>query len=81
MIQNLVLCENGYLKLVDFGFAKRLGGSHGNKSYTVCGTPDYIAPEVISGKGYDTAVDLWSLGILVYEMLTGESDLCSVHCI
>ena len=81
MIQNLVLCQNGYLKLVDFGFAKQLGGSHGNKSYTVCGTPDYIAPEVISGKGHNTAVDLWSLGILVYEMLTGVSDLCSVRSV
>ena len=71
-MQNLVLGQNGYLKLVDFGFAKHLGGSTGNRSYTVCGTPDYIAPEVISGKGHNKAVDLWSLGVLIYEMLTGK---------
>lgn len=72
--ENLVLDAEGHIKLVDFGFAKWLGtdeSGNPNKTYTFCGTPEYLAPEVIYGKGYTTAVDWWALGILIYEFLTG----------
>ncbi|KAM6176479.1 cGMP-dependent protein kinase 2 isoform 1-T1 [Erethizon dorsatum] len=68
--ENLILDAEGYLKLVDFGFAKKIGS--GQKTWTFCGTPEYVAPEVILNKGHDFSVDFWSLGILVYELLTGN---------
>ncbi|KAF7995712.1 hypothetical protein HCN44_006819 [Aphidius gifuensis] len=58
-----------YVKLVDFGFAKRLDG--GRKTWTFCGTPEYVAPEVILNKGHDISADYWSLGVLMFELLTG----------
>jgi protein kinase A len=71
--ENLLLDAQGHIKLVDFGFAKRLG-THGDRpveTYTLCGTPEYLAPEVIHNKGHTAAVDWWALGILIYEFLTG----------
>nr|XP_020658843.1 cGMP-dependent protein kinase 2 [Pogona vitticeps] len=68
--ENLILDAQGYIKLVDFGFAKKIGA--GQKTWTFCGTPEYVAPEVILNKGHDFSVDFWSLGILVYELLTGS---------
>ena len=65
--ENILLDANGHLKLADFGFAKRVV----DKTWTMCGTPDYLAPEIIAGKGHDTAVDWWSLGVLIFEMLVG----------
>lgn len=67
--ENLLLDSNGYVKLIDFGFAKYIGFS--SKTWTFCGTPEYVAPEVILNKGHDRAVDYWALGILVFELLTG----------
>ncbi|OON20586.1 kinase domain protein [Opisthorchis viverrini] len=67
--ENLILDNEGYCKLTDFGFAKRVPS--GSKTWTFCGTPEYMAPEVILNKGHDSAVDFWSLGILIYELLTG----------
>ncbi|EEY16065.1 protein kinase DC2 [Verticillium alfalfae VaMs.102] len=71
--ENLLLDKNGHIKLVDFGFAKRLSSEDGQptETYTLCGTPEYLAPEVIHNKGHTTAVDWWALGILLYEFLTG----------
>lgn len=67
--ENLMLAVDGYLKLTDFGFAKILKPGH--KTYTLCGTPEYIAPEILTNKGHDKGVDWWTLGILIYEFLTG----------
>nr|CAD7463469.1 unnamed protein product [Timema tahoe] len=69
--ENLLLDSTGYVKLTDFGFAKRIGTS--GKTWTFAGTPDYTAPEVIlNTRGYDRAVDYWGLGILIYELLNGS---------
>ncbi|XP_033149443.1 cGMP-dependent protein kinase, isozyme 1 [Drosophila busckii] len=67
--ENLMLDERGYVKLVDFGFAKYIGNSA--KTWTFCGTPEYVAPEIILNKGHDRAVDYWALGILIHELLNG----------
>ncbi|KAL7486828.1 hypothetical protein ACHAW6_015511 [Cyclotella cf. meneghiniana] len=66
--ENLVMDAEGYLKVVDFGLAKKL---EGGKTWTLCGTPDYLAPEVILNEGHDWAVDYWALGVLIYEMTAG----------
>jgi len=72
--ENLVLDDAGYVKIVDFGLAKVIGsGDSVGQTYTFCGTPDYLAPEVILNEGYDWAVDYWGLGVLVYEMTAGEA--------
>ncbi|KAJ8380483.1 hypothetical protein SKAU_G00012610 [Synaphobranchus kaupii] len=68
--ENLMLDAEGYIKLVDFGFAKKIGC--GQKTWTFCGTPEYVAPEIILNKGHGISVDFWSLGILVFELLTGN---------
>lgn len=68
--ENLLLDSQGYVKLVDFGFAKKIG--LGRKTWTFCGTPEYVAPEIILNKGHDISGDYWSLGILMFELLTGS---------
>ncbi|XP_076615451.1 cGMP-dependent protein kinase 1-like isoform X2 [Chaetodon auriga] len=68
--ENLILDSRGYAKLVDFGFAKKIGVC--KKTWTFCGTPEYVAPEIILNKGHDVSADYWSLGILMYELLTGS---------
>uniref|UniRef100_A0A8C2WVU2 cGMP-dependent protein kinase n=1 Tax=Cyclopterus lumpus TaxID=8103 RepID=A0A8C2WVU2_CYCLU len=68
--ENLLLDAEGYVKMADFGFAKKIG--LGKKTWTFCGTPEYVAPEVIMNKGHDFGADCWSLGILIFELLTGN---------
>ena len=65
--ENLLIASSGYLRLTDFGFAKYCEG----RTYTLCGTPEYLAPEILMNKGHGLAVDWWCLGILTYEMIAG----------
>uniref|UniRef100_A0A7S3AHP9 cGMP-dependent protein kinase n=1 Tax=Haptolina ericina TaxID=156174 RepID=A0A7S3AHP9_9EUKA len=65
--ENLLLDEKGFVKVCDFGFAKHIK----DRTFTLCGTPEYLAPEIIRGKGHAKGVDWWGLGILTFEMLVG----------
>jgi serine/threonine protein kinase/CRP-like cAMP-binding protein len=67
--ENVMLDEHGYAILIDFGFCKKITG----KTYTTCGTPLYLAPEVILNRGHSWSVDHWSLGVMIYEMLVGHT--------
>lgn len=67
--ENLMIDTDGFIKVVDLGFAKRIR----QKTYTLCGTPEYLAPELVLQKGHNRAVDYWALGVLIFEMLTGSS--------
>ncbi|XP_054276112.1 cAMP-dependent protein kinase catalytic subunit beta-like [Macrosteles quadrilineatus] len=69
--ENMILDHFGYIRIADFGFAKELKGKL--RAYTFCGTPDYIAPEVILGNPYSNAVDWWALGVMAFEMARGRS--------
>ncbi|KAJ2038730.1 cAMP-dependent protein kinase catalytic subunit [Coemansia sp. RSA 922] len=65
--ENILLDHLGHVKLTDMGFAKKVV----DRTWTLCGTPDYLAPEVIQAKGYGKSVDWWALGILIFEMIAG----------
>jgi serine/threonine protein kinase len=69
--ENIVLDANGYIKLTDFGLAKENITDDSGCTQTFCGTPEYLAPEIIRGDKYGKSVDVWCMGILLYEMLFG----------
>lgn len=67
--ENILLDNEGFMKLADFGLAKLVM----DRTWTLCGTPDYLAPEIILNKGHDRAVDYWALGILMFELIAGSA--------
>ncbi|XP_051148870.1 protein phosphatase 2C and cyclic nucleotide-binding/kinase domain-containing protein [Andrographis paniculata] len=68
----LVFDQAGYIQLVDFRFGKQLSRDYSERTYTICGMADSLAPEIIQGKGYGFPVEWWALGALIYFMLHGE---------
>lgn len=74
--ENVLLAMDGTAKLGDFGFAKKL--EKGGHTYTFCGTPGYVAPEVVLARGYGTSVDWWGLGVMTYVLLTGQQPFSQI---
>ncbi|KAJ9574782.1 hypothetical protein L9F63_008046, partial [Diploptera punctata] len=70
-LDNLLLDTEGYVKIADFGLCKE-GMGYGDRTGTFCGTPEFLAPEVLTETSYTRAVDWWGLGVLIFEMLVGE---------
>ena len=70
-LENLLLDKDGHIKIADFGLCKE-EIRYGNTTKTFCGTPEYLAPEVLDDHEYGQAVDWWGLGIVMYEMMVGK---------
>jgi len=70
--ENVMLDKQGFLKLVDLGMAKKLEEAEGMRTFTVCGSLVFMAPEVINGNGYGKGCDIWSLGVMLFEFVCGE---------
>lgn len=68
--ENILMGEDGYLCMTDFGCAKMLDGG-AESTTTFVGTPEYMSPELLEGKGYSYPADWWALGVLAYEMMVG----------
>lgn len=71
--ENVLLSQDGYLRLCDFGFAKFVQ----TRTYTLCGTPEYISPEVLLHKGHGKPADWWGFGVFLYEMTAGVDPFSS----
>uniref|UniRef100_A0A8C5FIT4 protein kinase C n=1 Tax=Gadus morhua TaxID=8049 RepID=A0A8C5FIT4_GADMO len=71
-LDNLLMDADGFVRIADFGLCKE-GMAHGDRTTTFCGTPEFLAPEVLTENNYTRSVDWWGLGVLIYEMLVGES--------
>lgn len=68
-LENILVDEDGFIKIIDYGLAKMLSDDQETTSF--CGTPEYLAPEMVNQTGHDKTVDWWALGVLIYEMLIG----------
>jgi len=73
--ENALVDDGGYCKIIDMGFAKTVK----NKTFTLCGTPEYLAPEIVLGRGHNRGVDHWAFGILCYEMIAGYSPFADLQ--
>jgi serine/threonine protein kinase/CRP-like cAMP-binding protein len=75
--ENMMIDTTGYVKLIDMGFAKPIPFKRGHivsqRSFSLCGTPDYVSPELVLGKGHDHTVDYWAYGVYVYELMVGRT--------
>ena len=69
--ENILVRNDGHVKLADFGFARRILA--GRKCYTLCGSAEYMAPEVVLNKGQTSAVDWWAVGVLLFELRSGQT--------
>ena len=77
--ENILMDVDGHVMLTDFGLAKEF--EENTRSNSMCGTTEYMAPEIVRGKGHDKAADWWSVGILLYEMLTGKVKSLTHSCL
>lgn len=68
--ENVLIDEKGYIKITDFGLSKR-NIEHNDQAKSICGTPEYLAPEILLRKGHGKVVDWWTLGAIIYEMFVG----------
>jgi protein kinase A len=77
--ENILIDRDGHIKLIDFGFAKQINNIQNDRSYTNCGTPGYCAPEVMLDSGHNYKADIWSIGILICEVMGGFTPFQSKH--
>jgi serine/threonine protein kinase len=75
-LDNILLTLDGHIKLADYGLCKENMGL-GARTNTFCGTPEFMAPEILHGSDYSRSVDWWGFGVLIYEMLLGQVQLCT----